>query len=243
MTHFLEDQDSTVAATSKQKDSASFVKPLLDNAPSDLADPVEILKYLQQNIVTGRPLEVNSMNSIPEGETNYITVNREDIRKSTFDELSYIINPRNTFEVDFMGEDCIDLGGPRKEWIRTMNQHIKKKYFDIGLRPLLSNEYFYVGMMFSIAMLQNGQLPSFLSEALLQDLISVKANDTCIAQMQLGMESLGKHSALCTLPQLIFLLRPGGQSQSLTVQELLQLIKPCFSEQGSNSLHFEKEAY
>ena len=239
----IDENEATVAATSRQKDAASFVIPILDSAPSDLADPVEILKFLQNNVVTGRPLEVSSIDSIPEGETNYITVNREDILRSTFDELTYIHNPRNTFQVDFMGEDCIDLGGPRKEWIRLMNQHIKKKYFENGLRPLLSNEYFYVGLMFSIAMLQNGQLPSFLSEAVLQDLISVKANDACVAQMQLGMESLGMHSALCKFPQLAFLLRPGGQNQSLTVQKLLQLIKPCFSEQGSNALHFEREAY
>ena len=224
----IDDNEATVAATSRQKDAASFVIPILDSAPSDLADPVEILKFLQNNIVTGRPLEVSSIDSIPEGETKYITVNREDILRGTFDELTYIHNPRNTFQVDFMGEDCIDLGGPRKEWIRLMNQYIKKKYFENGLGPLLSNEYFYVGLMFSLSMLQNGQLPSFLSEAVLQDLIVVKANDACVAQMQLGMESFGMHSALCKFPQLAFLLRPGGQNQSLTVQKLYSLSSHAF---------------
>ena len=99
-----EHEDTTVAAPSRQSDTfadsnsgnainaASIVKPILDNAISDLADTVEILKYLQLN-----------MDGIPEGETNYIIVDREDVLKSTFDELPYIVNPRNTFQVDFMG--------------------------------------------------------------------------------------------------------------------------------------------
>ena len=44
-----------------------------------------------------------------------------------------------------MGEECVDYGGPRKERIRLMNQAIKQKYFDHGLRPLLAEDYFNVG--------------------------------------------------------------------------------------------------
>ena len=222
---------------------AAFIKPILDGAPADLIDPVEILKYLQLYIVTGRPLEVNSLDAIPEGETNYITVNRDNILASTFEEFPFILDPRDTFQVDFMGEDCADLGGPRKEWIRLVLKEIKAKYFDLGLRALMSKEYYYVGQMFAIAMLQNGQMPSFLSEALIKDLISAKSNDSCIKQIQQGMETLGMHSALQKFPQLLYLLRPGGQNRGLNVQKLLQLVKPVFSEEGSNSLKFEKETY
>ena len=222
---------------------AAFIKPILDGAPADLNDPVEILKYLQLYIVTGRPLEVDSLDAVPEGLTNYITVNRDNILASTFEELPYILDPRNTFQVDFMGEDCADLGGPRKEWIRLVLKEIKAKYFDLGLRALMSKEYYYVGQMFAIAMLQNGQMPSFLSEALIEDLISAKSSDNCIKQLQRGMETLGMHSALIKFPQLLYLLRPGGQNHGLNVQKLLQLVKPVFSEEGSNSLKFEKEIY
>lgn len=55
-----------------------------------------------------------------------------------------------------MGEKARDLGGPRKEWIRLMNLAIKEKYFDHGLREHLSDDYFYVGIMMGIALLQNG---------------------------------------------------------------------------------------
>ena len=55
-----------------------------------------------------------------------------------------------------MGEECEDQGGPRKQWIRLMNQGIKEKYFDHGLRPLLAQDYYFVGVMMAVAMLQNG---------------------------------------------------------------------------------------
>ena len=61
-----------------------------------------------------------------------------------------------------MGEKARDLGGPRKEWIRLMNLAIKEKLFDHGPREHLSDDYFYVGIMMGIALLQNGQLPTFL---------------------------------------------------------------------------------
>jgi hypothetical protein len=46
------------------------------------------------------------------GDTNYITVDRDQILESTFSELKYINNFRLTFKVDFMGEESVDLGGP-----------------------------------------------------------------------------------------------------------------------------------
>ena len=54
--------------------------------------------------------------------------------QTTFIELKYVTNPRFTFEVDFMREQFLDLGSPRKEWIRLVNQAVKAKYFDTGLR-------------------------------------------------------------------------------------------------------------
>lgn len=59
-----------------------------------------------------------------------------------------------------MGEECADLCGPRKEWIRLVNQAIKKKYFDQGLRNFLANDYVFVGVMIAVAMLQNGLSPT-----------------------------------------------------------------------------------
>lgn len=68
----------------------------------------------------------------------------------------------------FLGEQAVDSGGPRKEWIRLCNQQINTKYFDNGVKEHLLEDYFYVGQMISIAFLQNGQLPVYIPEDILQ---------------------------------------------------------------------------
>lgn len=120
-----------------------------------LSDPVEILRCLQQQVIKGRALDVVDSDNTPEGETNYITVDRSNILTTTFAEFESIDDFNKTFEVDFIGEEARDLGGPRKEWIRLMINHaMKEKYFANGLREFLSDEYFFVGVMMGIALLQ-----------------------------------------------------------------------------------------
>ena len=117
------DESSTLNANESQSQSSSLnINSIIRGAKEgQLSDPVEVLKYLQKEIVTGRPLEVTSSEDTIEGETNYITVDRDNILETTFAELQYISNYRLTFQVDFMGEECVDYGGPRKEWKRLMN--------------------------------------------------------------------------------------------------------------------------
>ena len=208
-----------------------------------VSDPVEVLKFLQKEIVTGRQLEVTNCDETIEGETNYITVDRDRILQTTFSELQYITNYRLTFQVDFMGEECVDQGGPHKDWIRLMNQAIKEKYFDQGLRPLLAQGYFFVGIMMAVAILQNGQLPVFVEESILQQIVSSKeCSDPCVRQIRQGLEELGMLSALQQLPMLVYLPRPQAQHK-MSVTMLLQILKPQFSEEGSNALKKEKEIY
>ena len=128
------DESSTLNANESQSQSSSLnIKSIIRGAKEGaLSDPVEVLKYLQKEIVTGRPLEVTSSEDTIEGETNYITVDRDNILETTFAELQYISNHRLTFQVGFMGE----------EWIRLMSKAIKQKYFEHGLRALLAEDYF-----------------------------------------------------------------------------------------------------
>jgi hypothetical protein len=151
---------------------------------------------------------------------------------------------RLTFKVGFMGEDVVDLGGPRRDWIRLVNREIKEKYFDQGLRQYLAKDYFYVGIMMAIAMLQNGQLPAFIQEEVLNEILSSspQSSNPCIAEVQAGLEKLGILSALQQMPMLRYLLRPTSQ-HPITVPKLLELLKPKYSEQGSNALKYEKEVY
>ena len=213
---------------------------IIDAANSqNLHDPVEVIRFLQEKIVTGRPLELTSC----EGATNFITVDRDRVLETTFSELEFIDNYRLTFKVDFMGEESVDQGGPRKEWIRLMNRQIKGKYFDKGLRQYLSKDYYYFGIMVGVAMLRNGQMPAFIIDSILQELLSPnKSSNHCVRAMQAGLEMLGMLSAIRQLPMLIHLLRPESQHK-VNVPRLLQTLKPKFSEEGSNALKHEKEVY
>lgn len=80
-----------------------------------LSDPLEMLRFLQKELVQGRDLDVTSESELKEGETNYIRIDRYDILKTTFTELRSIENFHIKFDVDFLGEKARDLGGPRKE--------------------------------------------------------------------------------------------------------------------------------
>ena len=106
------------------------------------------------------------------------------------------------------------------------------------MRPLLS-DYYFVEVMIAVAMLQNGQLPMFLSNEILSDLLSSRnCSNPCIYQVQRGLEMLGMLSVL----MLVYLPKPGAQPK-VTVQKLLLILKPKFSDEGSNALTLEKETY
>ena len=105
---------SSVNKTEQGDESTQLINDIKEK---NLQTPVEILKFLQKIFVKGRPLDIADINTSPEGETNYICVDRENILQSTFAELESITDYRVTFEVDFLGEMAKDYGGPRKEWI------------------------------------------------------------------------------------------------------------------------------
>ncbi len=81
------------------------VAKVVDTCKTHAIDnPVEILRCLQQQVVTGRALELESLEECPEGATNYILINRQDVLTTAFDELSTITDFRPTLEVQFYGE-------------------------------------------------------------------------------------------------------------------------------------------
>ena len=231
----------SVFSTSKsQPPSSSFdIQSVIKGAKDQgLTDPVEVLKFLQKEIVTGRALEVTSCEETIEGETDYITVDRANILETTISELEYITNYRPTFQVDLMGEECVDQGGPRKEWIRLMNQAIKEKYFDHGLRPLLAQDYYFVGVMMAVAMLQNGQLPVFVEESTLQQIVSLgECFDLCVRQIRHGLEELGMLSALQELPMLVHLQNVPLKTTQFRM-ERPHLYPPEADKHGGRSLYW-----
>ena len=83
------DVSSTLNANGNQSQSSSLnIKSIIRGAKKrELSDPLEVLKYLPKEIVTGRPLEVTSSEDTIEEETNYLTVDRDNILATIFAEL------------------------------------------------------------------------------------------------------------------------------------------------------------
>lgn len=128
-----------------------------------------------------------------------------------------------------MGELTRDLGGPRKEWIRLMNMAIKDKYFNKGLREHLADEYCYVGVMIGIALLQNGQLPCYMPLDAIDKLTTVTTK--CISNIQTGLDVFGLAKIMRKFPILLHLFRP--TNHRLTPKNLIRLLQPTFSEEGT----------
>ena len=149
-----------------------FFSTVIDEIPSTVSDPTEMLRFLQKKILLGRDLDVSDVSSELSGDTNYISVDRDNILETTFSELNDVNDPRITFEVQFYGEQAEDREGSRKEWIRLCNQKIQPKYFEQGLKEHLVSDYFYIGQIAAIALLQNGQLPVYFPETVLQNVFT-----------------------------------------------------------------------
>ena len=66
-----------------------------------ITNHVEILRYLQSVIVYGRPLEIQNIEELVEGETNYILVDRNNLLITLFDDISGIHDLCMTLEVQF----------------------------------------------------------------------------------------------------------------------------------------------
>lgn len=168
-----------------------------------LADTAEILRFLRKELVKGRVIVAVSESDAHDGVTNSICVDRHNILATTFSELASVECFSLMFEVDLMGEQARDLGGPRKAWVRLMNNAIKEKYFDNGLRVHLADDYYYVGAMIAIALLQNGQLPTFMPSDVIEQLATPSSNQ-CIANIQQGFNTCGlshiiQVSQLCSI--------------------------------------------
>ncbi|KAM7433818.1 Fibronectin type 3 and ankyrin repeat domains protein 1 [Porites harrisoni] len=112
-----------------------------------LNNPVEILRYVQSQLVRGRTLDVLDESRCEVGITNYILVDRLHLLETAFDEISDLENLFLTLEVQFYGEVAEDFGGPRKEFFSLCVKAIKEKYFDDGLLNHQAEAYYLVGVI------------------------------------------------------------------------------------------------
>ena len=126
---------------------------------------------------------MTSLSQPLDGETNFVCIDRYQVLKSDKEELNDIENPRLTLEVSFYGEAANDSGGPRKEFFRLCLKEIKDKYFGNGLNDLIAEEYEFVGMIIALSILQNGPVPRFVPEEILQQVFSDAPPGPCIAEL------------------------------------------------------------
>ena len=145
-----------------------------------IENPVEILRYAQSVIVSGRPLDVQDVSQSLEGETNFILINRQDVLKSAMDEVQFLKDPRLTLSVGFYGECAEDYGGPRKEFFRLCLRYIKATYFDNGLKDHLTNDYSTIVLIMALSTLQNGSIPRFVKKDNLQALLKYVFNSQVV---------------------------------------------------------------
>ena len=81
---------------------AETVKHCRENGFCDNA--VEILRSLQTRLVVGRDLEITSPDQCPEGATNLIMIDRQNILKTAFEEITSLETKHITLEVQFYNE-------------------------------------------------------------------------------------------------------------------------------------------
>ena len=229
--HIYRKYDSITLSDPDDDDDKELVKPAFGEGA--VAIPIKPIVQLGQ--------QQEKEDSAVDGQTNYICVDRQKILSTTFDEFQTIEDFRLTFEVDFMGELAKDSGGPRKEWIRLMNARIKEKYFENGLREMLESDYYYVGIMVGIALLQNGQLPRFMPNDVIEKLVAFPNENGCVRQLQDGLNKFHLVHIFKEFPVMLHLLRPTGNQ--LNVKVLLMTMEPQFSPEGSTALVREKEIY
>ena len=67
-------------------------------------NPAEILRHLQTLLVCERALEVTSHDSCPEGLTNFVMIDRQNLLKTAFEEIQSLENKLITLEVQFYNE-------------------------------------------------------------------------------------------------------------------------------------------
>lgn len=71
---------------------------------NSIVDPVEILRKIQQEMVTGRPLEIEDVSQYIEGDTNFVMVDRLNLLTTARDEIESLTNLRPTLEIQFYNE-------------------------------------------------------------------------------------------------------------------------------------------
>ena len=135
------------------------------------------------------------------GKTNFIIIDRDHVSQDALAEVALIDNLRLPLEVNFTGEGAQDSGGPRKEFFRLVLKEIKEKLFDSGLIKDFAERYYTSGIIMGLSVLQNGKIPTFLSEEQLQERIDDSSeHNPCVVNLRNGLRKVGVLQLMAKLP-------------------------------------------
>ena len=71
---------------------------------NNITSTKEVIRLMQSKVVQGRSLEIESVDTCPEGSTNYILVDRYHILDTGMEQINGLENPFLTLDVQFYGE-------------------------------------------------------------------------------------------------------------------------------------------
>ncbi|KAL5017178.1 hypothetical protein ScPMuIL_006767 [Solemya velum] len=138
-------------------------------------------------------------------------------------------------------EGAVDLGGPRKEFFGLILRETKKIHFDVR-RPLKLKDYETIGKIFALSILQNGKIPEFLEPDAISELFDSEQPDPIIQMIRNGIDVLRLYRVYVILLYCnVHLFR--NKRVTMTIKKLTSLLKPDFSEEGSNARMYEKNLY
>ena len=100
---------------------------------------------------------------------------------------------------------------------------------------------FFVGIMVSIALFQNGQLPVHMPETTIQSIFGSNDTSPCILKLREGLHVFYLDILMKKFPVLQHLLCPN--LMPLNAKIILQILKPNFSSDGSTAFSREKSVY
>ncbi|XP_070547220.1 uncharacterized protein [Ptychodera flava] len=175
-----------------------------------------------------------------EEPVNAETINTETINTETINAETINAETINTGQ-DMMAK-AQDYGGPRKEFFVLVLRELKEKYFDNGLKEHMAEDYETVGKIMALSMLQNGKLPRFLNADIISQLLTDDPATPCIVHLRKGLDALGIYQLCRGTPTFHYLFQV-NEASALTMRKLMHLLKPIFSEEGSNKRTFEDSIY
>ena len=97
---------------------------------------------------------------------------------------------------------------------------------------------FFVGIMVSIALFQNGQLPVYMPETTIQSIFGSNDTSPCILKLPEALHVFYLDILRKEFPVLQHLFHPN--LMLLNAKMILQILKPIFSPDGSTAFSREK---